>query len=176
VATSPGGNPSALARWLGSGVTSATHPVLEWALRNYFHPVGVDAESLEAEPFSALECGRPAWWLRRPTWNPARIDRRSAAWADFEPLVAAGDGLVVEVDARGHIAIAAAPGRAEVPAGGDGEWNAARHTVRAAQAAEAFIFTAAALVLVDDPTADLYAAGDERAFCERVVRRLAPPG
>ena len=77
----------AIARWFAHGVTSLTHPVLDYALETFLGPLGVEADWIEAEPFSALESGHGGWWLRNPRWNAARLDRLHPAAADFASLL-----------------------------------------------------------------------------------------
>lgn len=168
----------ALARWLAHGITSRTHPVLDCALQTFFHPLGVEARSLEAEPFSALESGQGEWWLNKPQWNPARFDRRNRASPDFAYLLEHPGQFVVAVDDRGIISPALNPSAADDPearsfldAGEDG-WRAVRHTLQAAQDAETFLYAAAGLILANDPVAEVYALGDDDAFCAAVLGRL----
>lgn len=172
----------ALARWLAHGVTSATHPVLEWALRRFLSPLGIEADALEAEPFGALECGCADWWLRAPRWSAVLLDSRHPARSDFQPLLEAADHLAATVDPRGVLAFGPRPSgnlaaaRAALAASDEG-WNAARHSLRASQQVERFIFAAAGLLLANDPAAAVYAAGDDAAYCDLVLRRLgaSPP-
>jgi hypothetical protein len=169
----------ALARWLAQGVTSQTHRVLQQAFADHFRPLGLEAESLEAEPFSALESGHGDWWLRQPRWNPDRFDRTHAAAPDFQFLLAAPDCFAVTADVRGRLGVELAPAFREDPAAralfqeNDQGWRAARHALRAGEAAEAFILAAAALLLANDAAAATYAAGDDAAFGAAVRRRLA---
>jgi hypothetical protein len=168
----------ALARWLAQGVSSRTHPVLRWALRAHFHPLGIDAEALEAEPFSALESGLGEWWLHRPRWDAGRVDRGHPAAQDFGPLLDAPACYTVAVDRRGLLLIglnSEAPVDSAARAFGEGDesgWRLARHAVRAAHDAEAFIYGAAGLILAGDPAVAIYAAGDDAAFCRAVGAKL----
>jgi hypothetical protein len=158
----------AIARWLALGVTSRTHPVLRDAFKCYLEPLGIEAAWLEAEPFSALESGFGDWWLRDANWNPARFDRNQPAADDFEFLLADLGRFRVEVGSQGAFSI-----RPET----EETWAAVRHGIRAGQNAEAFIHIAAGLILVGDPDAKSFAAGDDDAFCALVRARLAeiPP-
>ena len=159
---------SALARWLALGATSRTHPVLRHACQSYFEPLGIEADWLEAEPFSALESGSAEWWLREARWNPMRLDRKQPAAADFEFLLAEPERQRVEVEPRGTLSIRPASERS---------WAAVRRSLRASQDAEAFIFMAAGLVLVDESAARLFDDGEDDAFCEsvRACLETAPP-
>jgi hypothetical protein len=173
----PAGDP--LARWLAHGVTSLTHPVLDFALRFHLHPVGVEAAWLEAEPFSVLESGQGEWWLTRPSWNPSLLDRSSPAAADFGPLLGNPAHFSVGVDSRGVVVPALSAAGAGDPASrrflesGDEAWRAVRHTVRASHDAEAFIHASAALILAGDPLSAAYASGRDGEFCRAVLGRLA---
>jgi len=159
---------SAIARWLALGVTSRTHPVLRSAYREFFEPLGIEAAWLEAEPFSALESGCIGWWLRDARWNPARIDKGHPAAGDFEFLLADAGCFQVDVESQGALSIRPAS---------EQTWPAVRHGIRAGQGAEAFIHLAAGLLVLGDPAAELFAAGDDDAFCALVRARLAevPP-
>jgi hypothetical protein len=173
---SPG---DALARWLAHGLTSLTHPVLDFALRSHLNPVGVEAAWLEAEPFSVLESGQGEWWLTRPAWNPSRIDRSSPAAADFGPLLGNPAHFSVRVDSRGVILPSLTATGAGDPASrrflefGEEAWRAVRHTVRASHDAEAFIHASAAFILAGDPLSAAYASGEDGEFCRAVRGRLA---
>jgi hypothetical protein len=155
---------SAISRWLSLGVTSATHPVLRNAYQGFFAPLGIEAAWLEAEPFSALESGSGEWWLRDARWNPARLCAGHPAAGDFEILLADPGRYRVDVDSQGVLSISPASEQA---------WAAVRHSIRAGHDAAAFINMAAALILVGDPAAALFAAGDDDAFCGSVRARLA---
>ncbi|MGD1030063.1 MAG: hypothetical protein ABSA05_02890 [Opitutaceae bacterium] len=159
---------SAIARWLALGVTSRTHPVLRSAYREFFEPLGIEAAWLEAEPFSALESGYGGWWLREAWWNPARIDRGHPAAVDFEFLLAEAGRFEVGVGSQGALSIRPAS---------EQTWVAVRHGIRAGQDAEAFIHLAAGLLVLGDRAAELFAAGNDDAFCALVRARLAetPP-
>ncbi len=159
---------AALARWLAGGATSQSHPVLRFALATFLHPLGIEAAYLEAEPFSALESGLGAWWLREPAWNRFRFDPAHPAAPDFRPLIDRAGGLAVSVDDHGVL----------TPALEDREsaWRAARHTLHAAHGAEAFIYAAAGLILADEAAAAAYASGDHRSFCATVLGRLREAG
>ena len=155
----------AIARWLAHGFTSSTHPVLQCALATFFHPLGIEAESLEAEPFSAIESGLGEFWLRRPRWDPVRFDRAQSAWEDFGPLLDRPEPFTVAVDGRGILQFS-------LEAGEQGS-GASRHSWRAAAAAETFIFAAAGLLLANDPIAELYIQGNDAAFCKAVDERMS---
>jgi hypothetical protein len=166
------GSPSpepALARWLAHGVTSLTHPLLRHALETCFHPLGIEADWLESEPFSAGDNPVGVCWLRRPRWNPARLDPALAARVDLSPWAA--EAAAITVDAAGifKISTAAADSLAGDP---DHTWRAIRHSVRAAQRATDFIHAAAALILAGDPLALRYAAGDDAGFSAEIWRRF----
>jgi hypothetical protein len=162
---------AALARWLAHGCTSVTHPLLRAALENCFHPVGIEADWLEAEPFGAEESAIGTCWLRGARWNPGRLRPGSPAAADLAPWA----GVAAVVDAAGLLDFAglAPPGTA----GDDPDltWTAVRHSVRAAHRAAAFIHAAAGLLLAGDPLAARYAAGDDTGFANEVWRRLEIP-
>lgn len=160
---------SAVARWLSLGVTSGTNPVLRRAYDLFFAPLGIEASWLEAEPFSAIESGFGEWWLRDARWNPARLCPGHPAGGDFAFLLADPGRFRVDVGSQGALSISPASEQA---------WAAARHSIRAGQDAGAFIHLAAALILLGDPAARLFEAGDDDAFCGSVRARLAgvPPG
>src|SRR5665213_979687 len=96
---------AALARWLAQGATSHTHRVLQRVLRDFFAPLGIQAEALEAEPFSALESGQGTWWLRQPRWSPDGFDRGRGAEPDFRFLLDAPERFAVTVDPQGGMFI-----------------------------------------------------------------------
>ena len=168
----------AIARWLANGASSRTHPVLDWALRTFFGPLGITADSLECEPFSALESGLGDWWLRLPGWDPRRLDPRHAGAPDFSPLLERPDCFSVAVDSHGQFLIGLKPGHAadlaarQLWEGGERGWRVARHGVRAAQDSEAFIFAAAGMVLANEPEAAIYADGDDAGFCRAVALKV----
>jgi hypothetical protein len=168
----------ALARWLAHGVSSRTHPVLHWAMGRYFCPLGIRAESLEAEPFSALESGLGEWWLRGPCWNPVGIDPEGPAGPDLDVLRRYPGSFAVEVDRRGLLSITQVPSAGVAPAvsafwaDGDSVWRAARHAVRAAHKVESVLFGAAGMILAGDPLSEVYAGGDDAGFCEAVARAM----
>jgi len=159
---------SAIARWLALGVTSITHPVLRDACRSCFEPLGIESAWLEAEPFSALESGCGEWWLRDARWNPARLCKSHPAAGDFDFLLADPGRFRVDADSRGALSISPAD---------DQGWAAIRHSLRAGHQTGALIHMAAGLILLGDPAAGLFAAGDDDAFCGLVRARLAevPP-
>jgi len=160
----------AVARWLAHGVTSLTHPILRHVLETCFHPLGIEADWLESEPFGAPENACGCCWLRRPRWNPRRLDPRHPAAADLSAWAA--DAAAITVDAAGIIVIAAGPA-AQMPEGmPDPTWLAIRHSVRAAQRAGSFIQAAAGLLLAGDPLARCYAAGEDARFSAEIWRRL----
>jgi hypothetical protein len=171
----------ALARWFAHGVSSRTHPVLHWALTRYFHPLGIRAESLESEPFSALESGLGEWWLRRPRWDPGGIALDGPAARDFEVLRRAPGNFLVEVGPRGGLSIGlnpAVPADAAMAASwaeSECGWRAARHAVRAAHEVDAFVYGAAGMILARDPLAEIYRGGDDSGFCEGVARVMNRP-
>jgi len=168
----------AIARWIAHGVTSRTHPVLACALETFHGPLGIEAEWLEAEPFSILESGLGECWLREPQWNAARFDRRHPAGPDFACLLDHPGTFLVAVDARGVIWPKVSPTAVEAPAArsfreaGEEGWRAIRHTLQAAHDAETFLYAAAGLILANDPVAAVYARGDDDAFCAAVLARL----
>ena len=96
---------AAVARWLAHGVTSETHPVLRFALDAFFAPVGIEARTIEAEPFGALESGLTHWWLQEPAWNPALVDRGAEAAKDFGYLLEAPQSFRITVASEGSISI-----------------------------------------------------------------------
>jgi hypothetical protein len=172
----------AIARWFAGGLTSRTHRVLQFALETYLVPLGIEADWLEAEPFSALESGvAGGWWLRGARWNPARFDPRRPGGADFAPLIKHPLHFRVAVESQGILSLSpastAAAGNAaagHLP-GADAAWRLIRHTVRASQKAETFIYAAAGLLLASDSAAALYASGDDGSFCAAVEDCLASP-
>lgn len=171
----------ALARWIAHGVTSRTHPVLDWALRTFFNPLGITADSLECEPFSALESGLGGWWLRQPRWDAVLLDLGHPAARDFRPLLDTPESFVVAVDPRGQLSISLRGLAAGDPVArrfrdeGEQGWRAARHAVRAAHDAEAFLFGAAGLILAGDPAAEQFADGDDAGFCRAAAGRILNP-
>lgn len=166
---------AAVARWLAHGVTSETHPVLRYALEAFFAPIGVEARAVEAEPFGALESGLIAWWLLEPKWNPALVERGSEAAKDFGYLLESPQSFQVAVTPQGAISFQRLSNdlAAEAFFSSSKEgWLAARHGLRAAAQAEAFLFGAAYLLLRNAPLASLYAAGDDSAFCAEVRKTI----
>lgn len=165
---------AAIARWFAHGLTSDTHPILAFALQTFFNPVGIEARVIEVEPFSALESGQPAWWLHEPKWNPLIVNRESDAAKDFGYLLESPLSFRVTVTPAAAITIERLSNdlatQAYFAASKEG-WLAARHGVRAAAAAEAFVFGAAYLLATDTSLASAYATGDDAAFCAEVQRR-----
>jgi len=152
--------------------------VLHWALATFFHPLGIEAESLEAEPFSAIESGLGEFWLRRPRWNPARFDPAHPGWKDFAPVLERPQSFVVAVDRRGILQFFPNPAAGESSSSrafledGEKSWSAVRHCFGAAASAETFIFAAAGLLLASDPIAEIYIRGNDAEFCKRVDERM----
>lgn len=169
----------AIARWFAHGVTSLTHPVLDYALETFLGPLGVEADWIEAEPFSALESGHGGWWLRNPRWNAARLDRLHPAAADFASLLEHPEWFSIGVDSQGilSLGVAAGAGRgaADYMRATEDGWTAIRHCVRAAQRVESFICGAAGVLLAGNAAAAAYASGDDGAFCAAVRGRLDGP-
>jgi hypothetical protein len=170
---------AALARWFSQGITSQTHRLLQIAFDEFFQPLGIEAAALEAEPFSALESGQGEAWLRDPHWNPGRFERAHPAEPDFRFLLDRPERFAVSVDSRGHLAVGLDAAHADDPAvreilrENESGWRAARHALRAAAELDGFILAAAALLLANDPVAEIYAGGDDAAFAAAVRRRLA---
>ena len=151
----------ALALWLAHGVTSATHPVLRFAMNALLEPLGIEADGLEAEPFSGLESSSGEWWLCNPRWNPERFDRRHPAAGDFGYVLEVPKSFRLAVSSRGWLSFALT-GTDDLAAGAyfqtsEGGWLAARHSLQASREVEAFLFAAAALILVDRSFAEIYA-------------------
>jgi hypothetical protein len=176
----PDGNfaEASLARWLAQGATSQTHPLLGHVLDTFFLPLGIEADWLEAEPFSALESGWGCWWLRRPRWAAGRFDPQSPAAGDFRFLCENPALFAVGVQSDGILSIAAgrdsSRGEALALLGANGGgWPAIRHSIRAAHAAESFIYAAAGILLAGDPAAKAFAAGEDEAFLLAIRDRLA---
>ena len=171
----------AIARWFAGGLTSRTHRVLRFALETYLFPIGIEADWLEAEPFSALESGSGGWWLRGARWNPARLDPACPAKADLALLIEHPSCFSVAVESQGILSLGPSNAAGSVPAaagyfqGADATWRVIRHTVRASQLAETFIYAAAGLLLASDSAATLYANGDDDSFCAAVEGRLCSP-
>jgi hypothetical protein len=169
----------AIARWLAHGITSRSHPVLHWALRIHLQPLGIAADALECEPFSALQSGSGDWWLTKPRWAPALLDAGHPGAPDFRLFLENPESFAAEVDPHGlltfRLSRGAVPGPAAARLWEEGEhgWLAARHSVRAAHDAEAFILGAAALILKDGRAAALYASGDDAGFCREASRRIS---
>lgn len=152
----------AVARWIACGPRSTGHPLLAHALETWFHPVGIRADWLEAEPFGALDSDEANCWLARPRWLPDCVDVASPGAADL----CAHAGLAPQscVDAAGVL---------HLPPSVADPWPAVRHTVRAGAEAGAFIHAAATLLLIDPEAAALYAEGDDAAYAKFVGRWLA---
>ncbi len=171
----------AIGRWFAHGVTSRTHPVLRFVLRTFFAPLGIEADALEAEPFSSLESGVGDWWLHQPRWNAARVDRTHPAAADFGYLLEAPASFRVSVAPHGWLIFEPTPGAVRdltVEAfmrSSEQGWLAARHSVQAAREAEAFLYAAVGALLADESLALLYASGDDEAFCIAVCETIREP-
>jgi hypothetical protein len=161
---------AALARWLAQGATSLTHPLLRHALEACFHPIGIEADWLEAEPFGAEEWAMGECWLRGARWNPGRIRPGHPAAADLAPW--AGTPRAARVDAAGLLYFAAGPQPHSPILDAESTWRAVRHSVRASHRAAAFIHAGAGLLLAGDPLVERYAAGDDTGFAAEVWRRL----
>jgi hypothetical protein len=148
-------------------------------MARYFHPLGIRAEALEAEPFSALEAGFGEWWLRNPRWDSAGVDPSCAAARDFDFLLGAPGSFVVTVDRRGGLSPGPDPSAPDDPAAGaswaesECGWRAARHAAKAAGDVDAFIFAAAGMILAGDPVAAIYAGGDDPGYCRAVAGIIA---
>lgn len=152
---------AAIARWLRFGSRSTGHPLLAWAFDTHYAPLGIAADWLEAEPFGALDQPAVPCWLRCPRWEPARIDRRHPRSG---PLLAlAGRSAEASIDAAGVLSFAPSV---------DDAWPCIRATMRAAADAADFIHAAAALILVDEGAASLYASGEDERFTAFVQSHL----
>jgi len=166
---------SAIARWLAHGATSRTHPVLRWAFRTYFQPLGIVADSLECEPFSALESGLGGWWLRQARWSPECFAPAHPGAADFRLLLDNPGLFAAAVDPQGLLTVCPKPGTEGDAAArrlweaGEQGWLAARHSVRAAHDAEMFILGAAGMILDGGRAAERYAAGDDAGLCREAA-------
>lgn len=171
----------ALARWFAHGVTSVTHPVLNFAFAAFLHPLGIETEGLEMEPFSGLESGSGEWWLRDPRWSRECFDRNHPDASDFGYLLEAPEHFEVRVSFRGWLTLTlGASGKEDLSAqaylaASEGGWLAARHTVEAARKTESFLWAAASLLLIDETLAESYASGGDQEFCAGVLRQLDSP-
>jgi len=170
---------AALARWFAQGVSSETHPVLQFAFATFFQPLGIEAASLEAEPFSGLESATGSWWLNQPRWNAGKVVRAGPFSGDFGGLLEFQASFRVSVAPSGWISIAPTL-QAENDlaaqaywASSDHGWLAARHSFEATRHTEVFLYAAAALLLDDALAAQLYCLGEYAAFCARILQRLA---
>jgi hypothetical protein len=178
----PSSAETALSRWLADGVTSQTHPILRFALQNHLGPLGIRAEWLEVEPFGILECQSGGWWLRGARWEGNLLQPDHPAAPDFSCLIQHGGQFKVEVDGQGCLEIDLAPGTmpdSEAGAwfGKSGRgWEAIRHSVRAADSMEAFIYAAAGSLLASNPAATYYAEGKIDAFCREIDRCMGRTG
>lgn len=157
---------AAVARWIGGGVTSLTHPILALLFRECFAPLGIEADWFEAEPFSGLETGWPDGWLRRPRWNPAQIDSGHPAAEALQPWAAQPSAVTVRCD-----------GLLQLPPSADesAAWVAIRSSVIARERARAFLAAAAASLLFDPEAAAIYCAGDAASFARRIWGQMAEP-
>ena len=154
----------AVARWISSGITSLTHPVLVRIQAECFGAIGIEADWFEAEPFSGVEAGMPDGWLRAPRWNPQRVDPRHPGAADLARWANRAGEITVTAD-----------GILRLPADGPAEadtWLAVRHSVAARGRAGAFLCAAAGSLLFDPITAAIYLAGNDDAFVQRIWARL----
>jgi hypothetical protein len=147
----------ALARWLAHGLTSRTHPILAQAFSHCFSPLGIEAEWLECEPFGCLATGLPPCWLRSPRWNPGGVDSAHPSFSALERWRKEPDRVQVGTDGIFRIA---GPGEAT--------WEAVRESVRAAALASAFLNAAAALILSDAETAQLYLTSPPETLSRRI--------
>jgi hypothetical protein len=155
---------AAVARWLAGGATSLTHPVLNRVLADCYHPLGIEALWLEAEPFSALEAGGGEGWLRGALWSSARMDPAHPAARDLAPWIS----RAAEISAT-------ADGLIRLPPAGPGDpdpWLAIRHSVFARSRASAFLCAAAGSLLFDAEAAVIYRDGNDAAFVEIIWARL----
>lgn len=157
--------------------------MLRFAFTTFLQPLGIEAVSLEAEPFSGLESATGTWWLNQPRWNAGKVDRAGPFSGDFGGLLEFHESFRITVSASGWMSIAptsAAESDLAVQAyweSSERGWLAARHSFEAARHTEVFLYAAAALLLEDTLAAQLYCSGDHAAFCARILRRLAimPP-
>jgi hypothetical protein len=174
---------AAVARWIEGGVTSLTHPVLAQLFRDCFAPLGIEADWLEAEPFSSLEAGWPDGWLRLPRWNPARLDPHHPAAIDLQhwaleqaqaDQTADRDGSAVEPAA---IVTVQPDGLFRLPESTDerAAWAAVRHSVAARERVRVFLAAAAASLLFDAEAAAIYRDGDAAEFVRRIWAQMEEP-
>lgn len=170
---------TALACWFAQGVSSETHPVLQFTFATFLQPLGIEAASLEAEPFSGLESATGSWWLNQPRWTSGKVDRAGPFSGDFAGLLEFHESFRVTVAPSGWMSIAPTrQAESDFAAlaywvSSDHGWLAARHSFEAARHAEVFLYAAAALLLDDALAAQLYCCGDHAAFCARILQRLA---
>ncbi len=171
----------AIGRWFAHGVTSCTHPVLHFMLRTFFHPFGIEADAIEAEPFSNLETGLGDWWLQGPRWNPRGFDRIHPAATDFGYLLDAPMSFHVSISPHGWLLIEPAENAGKDLAvtafmeTTEQGWLAARHSLQAAREAEAFLYGAVGALLSEESLALLYAGGDDDTFCAAVRESTIVP-
>jgi len=157
---------AAVEKWRRHGVSSRTNPMIELARATFLTPLGIVCEALEFEPFSALEAGGGALWLRGALFDQGKV-------TDKEML-----GLL-QTAARWDVRVTGF-GRAKfvpAPTSQAAETASAKLTEfvdRAASDAMALLLAAAAELA--DPTrpADfkqLYLDGDLKGFAVAMHRR-----
>ena len=151
--------------------------MLRFALSAFLEPLGIEADALEAEPFSGFESGSGEWWLWNPRWNAERFDRRHSAAEDFGYVLESPESFAATASSRGWLNFTLT-GPADLAAGtffrsSEDGWLAARHSLQASREVEAFLCAAAGLLLIDPSFAALYASGDVQGFCEAVRRGMA---
>ena len=149
-------------------------------LHTFFHPLGIEVDALEAEPFSNLETGVGDWWLQAPRWNPRGFDRTRSAASDFGFLLDAPASFRVSVSPHGWLLIEPAETAKDLAVAAFMEsseqgWLAARHSLQAAREAEAFLYGAVGALLTDESLSLLYANSEDDAFCAAVHESIAAP-
>jgi hypothetical protein len=168
---------AAVARWIAGGVTSLTHPVLAQLYRDCFAPLGIEADWLEAEPFSSLEAGWPDGWLRRPRWNPARLDPTHPAAADLQRWAVHSPPACCNGAQQAPVVTVQLDGVLRLPESTEEQtaWAAVRHSVAARERVRAFLAAAAASLLFDPEAAAIYRDGDAAKFVRRIWAQMEEP-
>ena len=163
-------SPRCVAHWIEQGLTSRTHPVLQYALTTFVDPVGLRCEALEIEPFSVIETGVGGLMFHRPAFDPkaVTVPAMRALLGRYPVLEAkiSGGGLVDFL----------VPTGAGIPASAAEDVETLSYEIAAGvENARAFILEAA-MALVDGETPDrikqAFLAADTTPFCEQIKSQL----
>ncbi len=81
----------ALSLWNELGMTTPTHPVLDFALKLYFEPFGLTCDALRYDALAALDNPDIKLEFIEPRFEPGRVDRSWSNFSTVEPLLGVSD-------------------------------------------------------------------------------------